>query len=183
MRIRSFLCAVLVALILLPASLSSAEITDEDMALGGIRIGMTRAEVEELYGSGMAIADGVEEQDGIITASNQVRDYGHTLTVSYRQAADDDARVTSVMLGVNDVNEYNAEPSEESRSLETPRGIHLDSTREDLEAAYGYIPKPKCSHNAPPVCGYFYEGDTAKLAFYICAEHSPGIRSIWLHEK
>jgi len=183
MRIRSFLCAVLVALILLPASLSSAEITDEDMALGGIRIGMTRAEVEELYSSGMAIADGVEEQDGIITASNQVRDYGHTLTVSYRQAADDDARVTSVMLGVNDVNEYNMRPTEEAQHFETPRGIHLDSTREDLEAAYGYIPKPKCSHNAPPVCGYFYDGDTAQIAFYICAEHSPGIRSIWLHEK
>ena len=182
MKLKSFFLAAILAFIL-PASLASAQLTDEDMALGGIRIGMTRAEVEELYGSGMAIADGVEEQDGIITASNQVRDYGHTLTVSYRQAADDDARVTSVMLGVNDVNEYNMRPTEEAQHFETPRGIHLDSTREDLEAAYGYIPKPKCSHNAPPVCGYFYEGDTAKLAFYICAEHSPGIRSIWLHEK
>ena len=91
--------------------------------------------------------------------------------------------VISVHLGVNDVNEYNAEPSDEARSFETPRGIHLDSTREDLEAAYGYLPKAKCSNNAPPVCGYFYDGETAQLAFYICAEHSPGIRSIWLHEK
>ena len=38
MRIRSFLSAVLLTLLLLPASLSSAESTDEDMALGGIRI-------------------------------------------------------------------------------------------------------------------------------------------------
>ena len=78
-------------------------------------------------------------------------------------------------LGVDDVNEYLSKPSEESQSL--------DSTTEDLEEAYGYLPKSKCSNNAPPVCGYFYNGETAQLVFYICAEHSPGIRSIWLHEK
>ena len=54
---------------------------------------------------------------------------------------------------------------------------------EDLAEAYGYLPKPKCSHNAPPVCGYCYDGETAQLAFYICAEHSPGIRAIRLHRK
>lgn len=181
MRIRSFLCAVLVALILLPASLSSAEITDEDMALGGIRIGDTRAAVEELYGKGNHYADGVEVWNGEDVGIHAI-DYGASLLVTYR-STERGWHVTAVRLGVNDVNEYNTEPSEEAQSLETPRGIHLDSTAEDLEEAYGYIPKPKCSHNAPPVCGYFYEGDTAKLAFYICAEHSPGIRSIWLHEK
>ena len=91
--------------------------------------------------------------------------------------------VISVHLGVNDVNEYNRRPTEEAQRFETPRGIHLESTRADLEVAYGYIPKPKCSHNAPPVCGYFYDGGSASIAFYICPEHSPGIRSIWLHEK
>ena len=36
-----------------------------------------------------------------------------------------------------------------------------------------------------PVCGYFYDSADADaaLAFYICQEHSPGIRSIWLREK
>ena len=181
MRIRSFLSAVLLTLLLLPASLSSAEITDEDMALGGIRIGMTRAEVEGLYGSGNHVADGVDVWNGEDVGMHVI-DYGASLLVTYR-STDRGWHVTAVRLGVNNVNEYNMRPTEEAQRFETPRGIHLDSTREDLEAAYGYIPKPKCSHNAPPVCGYFYEGDTAKLAFYICAEHSPGIRSIWLHEK
>ena len=183
MRIRSFLCAVLVALILLPASLSSAEITDEDMALGGIRIGMTRAEVEELYGKGNHYADGVEVWNGEDVGIHAI-DYGASLHVTYR-SSDRGWHVISVHLGVDDVNEYLSKPSEESQSLETPRGIHLDSTAEDLEAAYGYLPKPKCSHNAPPICGYFYDSasGTAQIAFYICAEHSPGIRSIWLHEK
>ena len=181
MRIRSFLSTVLLTLLLLPASLSSAEITDEDMALGGIRIGDTRAAVEALYGKGNRVADGVDVWNGEDVGIHAI-DYGASLHVTYR-SSDSGWHVISVHLGVDDVNEYLSKPFEEAQSLETPRGIHLDSTREDLEAAYGYVPKPKCSHNAPPVCGYFYEGDTAKLAFYICAEHSPGIRSIWLHEK
>ena len=181
MRIRSFLSTVLLTLLLLPASLSSAEITDEDMALGGIRIGDTRAAVEALYGKGNRVADGVDVWNGEDVGIHAI-DYGASLHVTYR-SSDRGWHVISVHLGVDDVNEYLSKPFEEAQSLETPRGIHLDSTREDLEAAYGYVPKPKCSHNAPPVCGYFYEGDTAKLAFYICAEHSPGIRSIWLHEK
>ena len=110
--------------------------------------------------------------------------YGDTFSVDFRKSEDmDDFEVYSVRLGANDVNEYNMRPTDAARDIATPQGIHLDSTREDLEAAYGYIPKPKCSHNAPPVCGYFYEGDTAKLGFYICAEHSPGIRSIRLTVK
>ena len=181
MRIRSFLSTVLLTLLLLPASLSSAEITGEDMALGGIRIGDTRAEVEEFYGKGNHYADGVDVWNGEDVGMHVI-DYGASLLVTYR-STDRGWHVTAVRLGVNDVNEYNTEPSEEAQSLETPRGIHLDSTAEDLEEAYGYLPKPKCSNNAPPVCGYFYDGETAQLAFYICAEHSPGIRAIWLHEK
>ena len=181
MRIRSFLSTVLLTLLLLPASLSSAEITDEDMALGGIRIGDTRAEVEELYGKGNRVADGVDVWNGEDVGMHVI-DYGASLSVTYR-SSDMGWHVISVHLGVNDVNEYNAKPSDEARIFETPRGIHLDSTREDLEAAYGYLPKPKCSNNAPPVCGYFYDGETAQLEFYICAEHSPGIRAIRLHEK
>ena len=181
MRIRSFLSTVLLTLLLLPASLSSAEITDEDMALGGIRIGDTRAAVEALYGKGNRVADGVDVWNGEDVGIHAI-DYGASLHVTYR-SSDRGWHVISVHLGVDDVNKYSHTPTEDACSIETPRGIHLDSTREDLEAAYGYLPKPKCSNNAPPVCGYFYEGDTAKLAFYICAEHSPGIRSIWLHEK
>lgn len=181
MKIKSLLCATILALILLPAALCAAEITDEDMALGGIRIGDTRAEVEELYGGGNHYADGVSVWNGEHVGIHVI-DYGASLSVTYR-STDRSWHVISVHLGVNDVNEYNTKPSDEARNFETPRGIHLDSTREDLEAAYGYLPKPKCSNNAPPVCGYFYDGETAQLAFYICAEHSPGIRSIWLHEK
>ena len=181
MKIKSLLCAAILARILLPAALCTAEITDEDMALGGIRIGDTRAAVEALYGKGNHVADGVDVWNGEDVGMHVI-DYGASLSVTYR-SSDRGWHVISVHLGVNDVNEYNVKPSEESRSFETPRGIHLDSTREDLEEAYGYLPKPKCSNNAPPVCGYFYDGDTAQIAFYICAEHSPGIRAIWLHEK
>lgn len=183
MKLKSLLCAALLALILLPASLCVAEITDEDMALGGIRIGDTRAEVEALYGRGNRVADGVDVWNGEDVGMHVI-DYGASLSVTYRSSGMG-WHVISVHLGVNDVNEYNAEPSDESQSLETPRGIHLGSTREDLEEAYGYLPKPKCSNNAPPVCGYFYDdaSGAAQIAFYICAEHSPGIRSIWLHEK
>ena len=181
MKIKSLLCAAILALILLPAALCAAEITDEDMALGGIRIGDTRAAVEELYGGGNHYADGVSVWNGEHVGIHFI-DYGASLLVKYR-STERGWHVISVHLGVNDVNKYNAEPSEESRSLETPRGIHLDSTKKDLEEAYGYLPKPKCSNNAPPVCGYFYEGETAQIAFYICDEHSPGIRFIWLREK
>ena len=181
MHLKKFLCTALLALILLPASLCAADLPDEDMALGGIRIGDTRAEVEEIYGAGTDIAGGVKKYNGEIVGV-RVIDYGASLHVTYC-GGDGNWHVISVHLGVNDVNDYFSKPSEESRYLETPRGIHLDSTVEDLEEAYGYLPKPKCSRNAPPVCGYFYDGDTAQIAFYICAEHSPGIRAIWLHEK
>ena len=180
MKLKSFLLAAILAFIL-PASLASAQLTDEDMALGGICIGDTRAEVEALYGAGTDIAGGVTKWNGEMVGVRAI-DYGASLHVTYR-GTDEDWHVISVHLGVDDANEYLSKPSEESQSLETPRGIHLDSTAEDLEEAYGYLPKPKCSNNAPPVCGYFYDGETAQLAFYICAEHSPGIRSIWLYEK
>ena len=180
MKLKSFLLAAILAFIL-PASLASAQLTDEDMALGGIRIGDTRAEVEALYGKGNRVADGVTVWNGEDVGIHAI-DYGASLSVTYRSSGMG-WHVISVHLGVNDVNEYNRRPTEEAQRFETPRGIHLESTRADLEVAYGYIPKPKCSHNAPPVCGYFYEGDTAKLGFYICAEHSPGIRSIRLTVK
>ena len=181
MKIKSLLCAAILALILLPAALCAAEITDEDMALGGIRIGDTRAAVEALYGKGNHVADGVDVWNGEDVGMHVI-DYGASLSVTYR-SSDRGWHVISVHLGVNDVNEYNRRPTEEAQRFETPRGIHLESTRADLEVAYGYIPKPKCSHNAPPVCGYFYDGGSTSIAFYICAEHSSGIRSIWLHEK
>ena len=182
MKLKSFLLAAILACIL-PASLASAHLTDEDMALGGIHIGDTRAEVEELYGNGTDIAGGVTKWNGEMVGVRAI-DYGASLHVTYR-GTDEDWHVISVHLGVDDVNEYNHTPTEEACSIETPRGIHLDSTKEDLEEAYGCLPKPKCSNGAPPVCGYFYDSasGTAQIAFYICAEHSPGIRSIWLHEK
>ena len=182
MRIRSFLSTVLLTLLLLPASLSSAEITGEDMALGGIRIGDTRAEVEALYGKGNRVADGVDVWNGEDVGMHVI-DYGASLLVTYR-STERGWHVTAVRLGMdNGMNKYRSKPSEASQSFTTPRGIHLGSTADDLEAAYGCLPKPKCSHNVPPVCGYFYEGETAQIAFYICDEHSPGIRFIWLHEK
>ena len=181
MKIKSWLCAAILALILLPAALCAAEITEEDMALGGIRLGATRAEVEELYGNGNHYADGVDVWNGEDVGIHAI-DYGASLHVTYR-SSDRGWHVISVHLGVDDVNEYLSKPSEESQSLETPRGIHLDSTKEDLAEAYGCLPKPKCSNNAPPICGYCYDGETAQLVFYICPEHSPGIRAIWLHEK
>ena len=64
MKIKSLLCAAILALILLPAALCAAEITGEDMVLGGIHIGDTRAEVEELYGRGNHVADGVDVWNG-----------------------------------------------------------------------------------------------------------------------
>ena len=181
MKIKSLLCAAILALILLPAALCAAEITDEDMALGGIRIGDTRAAVEALYGKGNRVADGVDVWNGEDVGMHVI-DYGASLSVTYR-SSDMGWHVISVHLGVDDVNAYLSPPSEEAQLFTTPRGIHLESTAEDLAEAYGYLPKPKCSHNAPPVCGYCYDGETAQLTFYICAEHSPGIRAIWLHRK
>lgn len=179
---KKILYALLMCILLVPAQLcAAANLPEEEFTLGGIRIGDTRTEVEELYGNGNRVADGVDVWNGEDVGIHVI-DYGASLSVTYR-STERGWHVTAVRLGVNDVNEYLSKPSEEAQRLETPRGIHLDSTTEDLEEAYGYLPKPKCSNNAPPVCGYFYDGDTAQIAFYICAEHSPGIRSIWLHEK
>ena len=179
---KKFRYALLLCILLIPARLcAAAGLTDEDMALGGIHLGATRAEVEAVYGEGNHYADGVEVWNGADVGIHAM-DYGSSLHVTYR-SSDMGWHVISVHLGVDDVNAYLSTPSEEAQRFTTPRGIHLESTAEDLAAAYGYLPKPKCSHNAPPVCSYCYDGETAQLAFYICAEHSPGIRSIWLHEK
>lgn len=181
MNIKSFLFTLLLALFLIPAAANAAELSNEAMALGGIRIGDTMQDVEEVYGEGEHIADGVTKWGGT-TVHICAYDYDASLVVQYRKEGDV-YRVLSVHLGVNDVNEYIHAPSDRALMIETPHGIHLDSTLEDLEAAYGYIPKAKCGHTAPPVCGYFYNSADAVLAFYICQEHSPGIRSIWLHER
>ena len=181
MKIRAVFFTLLLALLLLPAVGDAARLSDEEMELGGIRLGDTMEDVEAVYGEGDHIADGVTKWGGT-TVHIFACDYGDSLVVQYRDEGDA-CRVISVHLGVNNVNKYSQRPSNEAQMIETPSGIHLDSTLEDLEAVYGYIPKPECSRNAPPVCGYFYDGETAQLAFYICAEHSPGIRSIWLHEK
>ena len=181
MKIRAVFFTLLLALLLLPAVGDAARLSDEEMELGGIRLGDTREEVEAVYGEGDHIADGVKKWGGT-TVHIFACDYGDSLVVQYRDEGDA-CRVISVHLGVNNVNKYSQRPSNEAQMIETPSGIHLDSTLEDLEAVYGYIPKPECGHNAPPVCGYFYNSADAVLAFYICQEHSPGIRSIWLHEK
>ena len=179
---KKFRYALLLCILLIPARLcAAAGLTDEDMALGGIHLGDTRAEVEAVYGEGNHYADGVDVWNGADVGIHAI-DYGSSLHVTYR-SSDMGWHVISVHLGVDDVNAYCSTPSEEAQRFTTPRGIHLESTAEDLTAAYGYLPKPKCSHNAPPVCGYCYDGETAQLAFYICAEHSPGIRAIWLHRK
>ena len=183
MKIRAFFFTLLLAFLLIPAVGGAAGLSYEEMELGGIRLGDTREEVEAVYGEGDHIADGVTEWGGT-TVHIFACDYGDSLSVQYRDEGDA-CRVIGVHLGVNNVNKYNERPSAEAQMIETPSGIHLDSTLEDLEAVYGYIPKPECSHNAPPVCGYFYDSANADaaLAFYICQEHSPGIRSIWLREK
>ena len=164
MKIRAFFFTLLLAVLLLPAVGGAAGLSYEEMELGGIRLGVT--------------------EWGGTTVHIFACDYGDSLVVQYRDEGDA-CRVISVHLGVNDVNKYSQRPSDEAQMIETPSGIHLDSTLEDLNAVYGYIPKPECSHNAPPVCGYFYDSADADaaLAFYICNEHSPGIRSIWLREK
>ena len=190
MKIKSFLYAFLVALLLIPAAATAAEpsetaavveLAEDEMALGDIRIGDTKEDVEARYGAGCNVAGGVMERDGEMVGCH-VYDYGASLHVTYRMDADG-AHVIGVHVGVNDVNKYIESPSEQARMIETPSGIRLDSTRADLMTAYGFVPKPKCGHTAPPVCGYFYDGGEAQLAFYICEEHSRGIRSIWLHER
>ena len=181
MRIRAFFFTLLLALLLLPAAGGAAELADEEMALGGIRLGDTMEEVEADYGEGDHIADGVTKWGGT-TVHTFACDYGDSLVVQYRDEGDA-CRVIGVHLGVNNVNHYSQRPSDEAQEIETPSGIHLDSTLDDLKAAYGYIPKPECGHSAPPVCGYFYNSADAVLAFYICREYCPLIRSIWLHEK
>ena len=73
--------------------------------------------------------------DGVSYALH-TNDYGDTFSVDFRKSEDmDDFEVYSVRLGVNDVNEYNMRPTDAARDIATPQGIHLDSTREDLEAA------------------------------------------------
>ena len=183
MKIRAVFFTLLFALLLLPAVGGAAGISYEEMELGGIRLGDTKEDVEAVYGEGDHIADGVTKWGGT-TVHIFACDYGDYLSVQYRDEGDA-CRVIGVHLGVNNVNKYSQRPSDEAQMIETPSGIHLDSTLEDLNAVYGYIPKPECSHNAPPVCGYFYDSADADaaLAFYICNEHSPGIRSIWLREK
>ena len=184
MNIKSLLCSLLLCALLLSAGLSAAiaaELAEEDMALGGIHIGDSSFEVELRYGAPERIEDGAQGFfAGQIVPLRTYYYFGDYLQVRFLPDA---ARVYDVMLGLNDVNAYGHDMSAHAHSIATPHGIHLGSTRADLESAYGYLPPPKCGHTAPPVCVYSYSGESAQLAFYICAEHSPGIRSIWLHER
>mgnify|MGYP001001748536 CR=1 FL=1 len=52
MKIKAFFLALLFALLLLPAAGGAAGLADEEMELGGIRLGDTREEVEAVYGEG-----------------------------------------------------------------------------------------------------------------------------------
>ena len=180
-KLKFLLSAVLLALIIVPASLCAAQITDEDMALGGIRLGMTARAVEDLYGAPDVIEDGAQ---GFVSGELVI-----LRTCTYKSLSlqvrflPDEGGVYDVMVGRNEANPYIEEVTDAAREIATPQGIRPGSTREDLEAAYGSIPKPKCDNKAPPTCGYFYENAAAKLGFYICPEVSPGIRSIRLTVK
>ena len=138
MKIRAVFFTLLLALLLLPAVGDAARLSDEEMELGGIRLGDTMEDVEAVYGEGDHIADGVTKWGGT-TVHIFACDYGDSLVVQYRDEGDA-CRVISVHLGVNNVNKYSQRPSNEAQMIETPSGIHLDSTLEDLEAVYGYIP-------------------------------------------
>lgn len=182
MKIRPVLFIALLAFLILPASLCAAEITEEDMALGGIRIGMTIEEVEELYGEPEDFEDAVmPRQKGEYAV--RTYDYGDTFCVTFLAAVGEDYTVGSVYLGAKEVNEYNRRPTERACTFKTPRGIHLSSTPKDLEAAYGCLPKPEYSNHAPPICTYTYETDATELTFSLCGEYSPGFRAICLYGK
>ena len=112
MKIKAFFLALLFALLLLPAAGGAAGLADEEMELGGIRLGDTREEVEAVYGEGDHIADGVTQWGGT-TVHSFACDYGDYLAVEYRDEGDA-CRVISVHLGVNDVNKYSQRPSDEA---------------------------------------------------------------------
>lgn len=173
MSIKSFLLSFVLGALLVPASFVSASSLPEgaeDFALGGIRIGDSAADVEELYGEPDRVEDNESGRMGLRTYY-----YGDSLEVHF---ALDTACVYDVMVNGEDA-ESNA-LRKDAEQFATPGGIHIGSTFEDLKAVYGYIPKPHCDHRAPPTCAYFYEQSGIRIGFYICSEMSPGIRSIWL---
>ena len=118
MKIRAVFFTLLLALLLLPAVGDAARLSDEEMELGGIRLGDTMEDVEAVYGEGDHIADGVTKWGGT-TVHIFACDYGDSLVVQYRDEGDA-CRVISVHLGVNNVNKYSQRPSNEAQMIETP---------------------------------------------------------------
>ena len=173
MSIKSFLFSFVLCTLLASASFASAASLPEeaeDFALGGIHIGDSTADVEELYGEPDRVEDNEPGHSG-----QRIYYYGDSLEVHFSL---DTACVDTVM--VNGKTAESPALRKDAEQLATPGGIHIGSTLEDLKAVYGYIPKPHCDHRAPPTCAYFYEQGGVRIGFYICSEMSPGIRSIWL---
>ena len=109
--------------LLLPASLcAAAEVPEEDVAIGGIRIGSTISYVESIYGE----PNRIERPGGWNSFPDNPKVYG--IHYSYGSSVVMRFRADNETLYAMEVTEDNG--------FQTPRGIHVGSTRADIIRAY-----------------------------------------------
>lgn len=140
---------LLVALFVLLAAntCSAARLSDEDYALGGIKIGDSEEFLKSIYGD----PDRVNRHEGTPGSGDiplLIYHYGDSFVVGINAMT---MQVAALMTSMDN-------------GIETPRGIHVGSKLVDLQRAYGTLPRA-----VPAKGGYCYSFGWAqiKLVFYV----------------
>lgn len=144
-RYAVFLIAILV---LLTANLClAAQLSDEDYALGGITLGDSANFVKSTYGE----PDRVNRHGGTPSSGDVpllIYYYGDSFVVGIEATT---MQVVALATSMDN-------------GIETPRGVHVGSTLNDLQRAYGILPKAVPANN-----GYCYSFGWAQISleFYV----------------
>ncbi len=177
MKTKVFLFFCFFFFLLLPKYSWAAELDAEELTLGGIRLGDTIEQVESVYGEPWHITYGVQGflDDQLITLLTY--DYGSSFRIRFDA---DKGRVYDIFVGADEDDFYDIHSYGVDTSIKMANGIRIGSDRAELEAVYGVLPMPYVSFQEAPTCAYIYEGEGAKLAFFIMPEQSTKIAAIHL---
>ena len=153
MKAKALARFLLLVALLLPTRLSSAtDLPEEAIALGGLKIGSSRAYVESIYGPPDRLESSMYTNIGPNHSDVKVLYYyyGNSFKILIRTDRD------SVM----DIN------TTSNNGIETPQGLHVGSTTADIKRTFGYLPEGLEGNSGEPDYAYSYEGAGSTLIFY-----------------
>ena len=151
MKAKALALFFLLIALLLPTRLSlAADLPEEAIALGGLKIGSSHAYVESIYGTPNNMDNSSTWNISPDRSPVQILfyDYGK-LRISIRTDSDSVMIATAV-----------------TADIETPQGLHVGNTVADIEQAFGCLPEKLAGNGLPFTDIYRYEGTDASLVFY-----------------